>query len=676
MRHHFISLAAAFAVLTTYSVAASQDSKVSASYEPSYFSQFQPNTAQDMVRRIPGFSIQDSGGGDRGLGQANLNILINSRRPSSKSSNANVILGRIPFNSVTRIDIVDGASLDIPGLSGQVANIITTQAEGSLAGSWRYDARFADGTDPQLLEGEISVTGTRGNLEFVASLGAGQFTFDEVGEEIFFDGNRNVFEDRTEDVFFTLERPQASLNLTYTPDNSHVANLNLSTRLSNRRNGERETFQMVLPQGTTGASFSDRGEDELEYEIGGDYAFPLGNGTMKLIALHRFEDSDSNSSFVDLPLGDDVFRSTFNRRDKEGEFIGRGEYSWSAGKGQDWQLSWEGAFNFLDSDTEFADSETPLTLDNVRVEETRTEANVTHSWKLSDKVNVQTSIGAEYSELDVTTGLAPARTFFRPKGFIAASYNANEDYTWRVRVERDVGQLNFGTFVSSVDLTENTANTGNDNIVPTQFWNGEIEVERKGGGIVSGTAKVFARFIEDPIDRILFADGSEGPGNLDNAFRYGVEGNMTWVFDTLGAKGLRLELEGGLQDSSIDDPVTLSSRQISDTMIWNYEIDLTHDIPNTNWAWGLELSHFRQSTFFRLDETFQAKFRDPRNIVTLTHKDVFGMRLDIFFQNFVRRRIERERLIFDGDRTGDLIGGEFFSRQRGRRMGFSLSDTF
>jgi len=51
-----------------------------------------------------------------------------------------------------------------------------------------------------------------------------------------------------------------------------------------------------------------------------------------------------------------------------------------------------------------------------------------------------------------------------------------------------------------VDLTENTANTGNDNIVPTQFWNGEIEVERKGGGIVSGTAKVFARFIEDPID--------------------------------------------------------------------------------------------------------------------------------------------------------------------------------
>jgi len=55
-----------------------------------------------------------------------------------------------------------------------------------------------------------------------------------------------------------------------------------------------------------------------------------------------------------------------------------------------------------------------------------------------------------------------------------------------------------------VNLTDETANTGNSQIVPTQFWNGEIELERKGGGAISGTAKVFARFIEDPIDRILF----------------------------------------------------------------------------------------------------------------------------------------------------------------------------
>jgi len=88
-------------------------------YTPDYFTQFVPQTAADMVARLPGFEIRGGGGGERGFGQASLNILINSRRPSSKSSGANQILGRIPANNVTRIEIVDGASLNIPGLSGQ-----------------------------------------------------------------------------------------------------------------------------------------------------------------------------------------------------------------------------------------------------------------------------------------------------------------------------------------------------------------------------------------------------------------------------------------------------------------------------------------------------------------------------------------------------------------------------
>ena len=76
-------------------------------YEPDYFTQFAPQTAADMVARLPGFEIRGNEGGARGFGEASLNILINGRRPSSKSSGANQILGRIPANNVTRIEIVD-----------------------------------------------------------------------------------------------------------------------------------------------------------------------------------------------------------------------------------------------------------------------------------------------------------------------------------------------------------------------------------------------------------------------------------------------------------------------------------------------------------------------------------------------------------------------------------------
>jgi len=464
-------------MLTTHGVAYSQLTEVSASFEPAYFSQFQPNTARDMVGRIPGFVIQGGGGGDRGLGQASLNILINGRRPSSKSSDAGDILGRIPANKVERIDIVDGTSLDIPGLSGQVANITTS--DGKLSGSWEYNARFEEGTEPQLLEGEFSLSGSRNNLEFVASVDIGQFTFTEVGEEQFFDGSGNLVEDRQEDIFFAGNRPDISLNLTYTPDNGHVANLNLSGGLWNRRNGSREAFEAILPQGNTGMSLSDNGEDEYNYEIGADYAFPAGDGTLKLIGLHRFEDSEFNSSFRNFLIGEPEFRSDFDRFDEEAEYIARAEYNWETGDKHDWQVSWEGAFNSLDSTTQFSDNDTPLTEDNVRVEEKRTEGFVTHNWKFSDKITLQTSIGTEYSELGAVTSPNPAGKFFRPKGFISASYDASDKHIWRTKLERGVGQLNFGTFVSSVNLTEDIQNTGNTGIVPTQFWNGEIELERK-----------------------------------------------------------------------------------------------------------------------------------------------------------------------------------------------------
>lgn len=684
MRHTITTISALCGVAFSANLAAAQDANVEASYTPDYFAQFQPNTAREMVGRIPGFTLQGGGNGERGFGQASLNILINGARPSSKSSDAGDILGRITADTVVRIDIVDGASLDIPGLSGQVANIITDTTDGKISGNWEYSARFEQGTEPQLLEGEFSLNGSRGDLAFVASLDFGQFTFSEKGEEQFFDGEGNLFEDRMEDISVARQRPSADLNLTWTPDNGHVGNLNLSAELSNRRNRTIEDFiGVITPLGRTGQSISDDGEDEYNYEISGDYSFDLGDGTLKLIGLHRFEDSEFGSRFQFNEFDAVPFESVFDRFDDEGEYILRSEYSWALKDGQDWQIAWEGAFNFLDSSTEFSDTNTDLIASNVRVEEKRTEANITHGRALSDKVNIQASLGAEYSELEVVTADSPARKFFRPKGFISASWDISDTHVWRAKVERDVGQLNFGTFVSSVSLVENTANTGNENIVPTQFWNGEIELERKGGGKISGTAKVFARRLEDPIDRILFIndpddpnDDTEGPGNLDSAWRLGVEGNMTWLLDDLIAEGLRLELEGTLQTSSIEDPVTLENRNINDLMKWRYEINLSQDIPNSNWAWGVDLRHFRQATFFRRDQSFEAAFQAPINTLRITHKNFFGMRLDLFAQNLLRTNVERERLIYSPDRNGDLIQREFFSRQRGRRLGFEISDTF
>jgi len=647
-----------------------------ATFTPDYFAQFQPNTARDMVNRLPGFILQGGGSGGRGFGQANLNILINGRRPSSKSSGADQILRRITADKVERIDILDGASLDIPGLSGQVANIVTST--GSLSGSWNYAARFEEGTEPQLTEGGISISGsnTLGTLEYVASLNHGIFTFSELGDEQFFDGDGILFEDRREDAGFEQTRPTANLNLTYTADNGNVANLNLSGGLRNRNFSALEDFAAVTDAGQTGQSFFTSGEDEYNYEIGADYTFPVGDGSLKIIGLHRYENSDFNTSFDINVFNDTPFRQDFNTLDEEGEFIGRTEYSWKSSAGHDWQLSWEGAFNYLDSTTEFGLDRVFSEPDNVRVEEQRTEANLTHSRKLSDKMNLQASLGAEYSEILVATDNEPADGFFRPKGFLALSYDATERYTWRAKLEREVGQLNFTDFRESRSLTDGTTNTGNIDIVPTQSWNGEIELERRDDKVLSGTVTLFANYIQDPIDRIPFPDGSEGPGNLDSAWQYGITGNATWLFDSYNLKGMRLEASGGVRDSSIDDPVTGQSRRLNNTLLWDYTIGFRHDIPDTPWAWGVNLMQSRQSPFFRLNESSETTFDLPFTEYFITHKDVFGMRVRLLWENAPTWSLNRERLLFNPDRNGDLIRREFVSRQRGNRVSIEISDTF
>ena len=101
-----------------------QDADGGATYAPGYFTRFAPTDALDMLRQVPGFTIK-SADQTRGLGEVTTNVLINGQRLSTKSDDIFTQLGRIPVSRVERIEIVDGAKFNIPGLTGQVANVVT-----------------------------------------------------------------------------------------------------------------------------------------------------------------------------------------------------------------------------------------------------------------------------------------------------------------------------------------------------------------------------------------------------------------------------------------------------------------------------------------------------------------------------------------------------------------------
>lgn len=652
-------------------------------YSPTFFTQFQPNTALDMVERIPGFSLRSSDT-ERGFGEAGTNVLINGRRPSTKAQDADDILSRISARTVVRIELLDGASLDIPGLSGQVVNIVARAVD--LSGNWRYAARFEEGTEPQILEGEISLSGTRGDLGFTVGLELGQFNLTEDSVETYFDASRTVIEDRTEDVFLRNSDPSVNLALTWTPKTgrfaNHVANLNASFEADNDNSGVREVFTAIDPARTSGQSFAQAGEDEIEFEISGDYAVPLKlgslDGTLKFIGLNRISDSESETIFVIARAGQPAVRTAFAEDIKEGETIARAEYGFKPRDNHDVQLSAEYAFNLLESETRFESNFVTPVWDMVRVEEDRFNARITDSWQIKPTLSLQASIGAEYSSLQVVNPRSAARDFLRPKGLVAISYKASNRYSIRAQAERSVGQLDFGTFVSDRSLADSLITAGNAQIKPSQSWDLSVEFERTDDKLISGRIRPYLELIEDPIDRVVIGNTAEGPGNLDSAFRYGIDANATLLFDTLGVPGLRLEMDGGIGDSNIDDPLTGMSRQVNFNEEYRYSLFARYDIPKSDWALTSQIDNDETSPFFRLDEVRTIDVRRPFLSLGVIHKNFFGMQLSVTGTNLLNNTViqERNRFLGADRRLGALTLTERFERQRGRRISIVLSDTF
>jgi outer membrane cobalamin receptor len=130
--------------ITDEQVDATQDPETQAAptsgaqvYTPRTSPRFAPRSALDMLGQVPGFTIITNDQG-RGLGQASDNVIINGERVASKSESLFDVLQRIPTARVVRIEIVDGATLSIPGLSGQVANVVTKGGAISGRYEWRW----------------------------------------------------------------------------------------------------------------------------------------------------------------------------------------------------------------------------------------------------------------------------------------------------------------------------------------------------------------------------------------------------------------------------------------------------------------------------------------------------------------------------------------------------------
>ncbi len=627
-------------------------------FTPEEFSRFAPRTSLDMLNQVPGFSIRSDDQG-RGFGQANSNVLINGQRLSSKSQGVFDQLRRVSAANVERIEIVDGATLDIPGLSGQVANIVTRGGE--ISGSYEYRTfhrpKYAE---PSWFGGEVSVNGSTDTLEWSAAYTHGSGRGAAGGPGVITDADGNLTERREVHSHFEGDFPQLTANAKWTAASGTVVNVNAQydREYINFSNDEARDLITGIDQFR---DFDNSGRN-YGYELGGDIEFALGNGRLKLIGLERLEVDDFKSGSVLLyqdgrpPTG-----NLFASQSESGERIARSEYQWDA-FGGNWQLDAEAAFNRLDQASQLFElgttgeyAEIPLPNSTGEVTEERYEVILTHGHTLAEGLTLQVGLGGENSELEQSGPGGLTRTFWRPKGSVSLAWTFSDSLDVSLKVARTVSQLSFGQFLARVNLEAGNANAGNVDLRPTLNWESDLEFEKNLGDWGSSNLRFFATWSEDYIDVIPLSGGAESPGNIDKAELYGIDWNSTINFDRLGWEGAKLDLEITLEESSIADPLTGINRAFSRHRDRSVDLSLRHDIPNTGWAWGAGIEHVHVMPSYRLSQ-IELDYEGPTYTwAFIEHKNVFGMTANLNVFNLTDGRAIYQRTVYSGARDSSPV---------------------
>lgn len=662
-------------------------------FEPEFFAAFSPVTALDMVRRIPGFSI-DGGDGRRGFGENAGNVLIDGDRPSTKSDDIFTLLGRIPASEVERIELSEQAGADTEAQGkGQIVNVIrkiSSKVSGTFAANMLVGTRhgitaFGNGS-ASLRQGETSY-----EVNFTS--------FSErlrgFGPEDFKTGAAQLVERRSYQGFGGYDQFSIGGAIKTRTGNVKI-NANGKFTISN---GDDRRFGIY-----TNASDSIIGREKLfsdgpyfdtSVEIGGDIEFPISaNLNSKLVGLYRSGTESSNGLIETARVGQPLSTFTTRNRNKPLEAVFRAQNDWSAFASHAIQFGAEIAYNRLDARF-FAESSgngvtTVFPPSNVLVKEIRFEPFVSDVWTLGSDWKVEAGAIMEFSRLSLSGDSNAERSFRFLKPRLVATWAVDKATTIEFRAERQVAQLDFGEFATSVDLAlGNQVDAGNRDLVPEKVNNFAALIRHKF--LERGSIQLEASYqqVSDTQDLVLITTRDalgnvtgrfDGAGNIGDSKRWNLELEITlpldWLTAPIGINGLELKYVGHYHDSELIDPVTGRKRRVSYRPLWHQNWDLRHDIKDSGFVWGLSWGERASGNAYFFNQQRIENFGSVIGLFAEYNRFKYGtLRLEAI--GLGGDKLFRNRFFYNDTRASDVLT-QIINRERtlDPRIQISLSGKF
>lgn len=592
-----------------------EDADSTVVYEASYFAQYNPVSANDMLDRIPGLDLGGGGrgGGGRGLGTGG-NLLINGQRIAGKDNSPRDQLDRITASEVQRIEIIRDTSgeLNVRGAS-EVINVVLTAAQSrssttvELVNRLNHDDTFETG-------GSIAYSRQVGNFQALVNFEARPNYENRDDREVQLSPTGDVLSTLFETNIRDQDEYTFSANTSYATG-PHRMQLNGQYQLGDYPRPIRRDFVDLTgpsPVAILEEEFTDN--EENDWEIGGDYEYRFDNGS-RLSVLFVVNDEIRNSvrerfdaEPADQPLEKNLFIES-NRNTSEK--IVQGNYSFSLTDNQSLRVGLERADTTLESSLligSASGSEPPsdrygglsplLSVSNLgtQVQEIRYEGFAFHNWTLNDRMSLESSLVYETSEIAQTGVVNKTRDFQFWRPSIDYRFNIADNLQFRASIQRGISQLSFGAFAATADDDDRDSNAeaGNPELVPAKSWRYSSEIEYRlpeDAGVFS--VQVFHNRIKDYIGTINATTDPDNPldatGNVGPAEESGAFFRASSRLNYLNLPDAIISARLGLFDSAIIDPFLGIEQRTGGRGFGN--IDFRHDIPELGLSYGIEYRH-------------------------------------------------------------------------------------
>ena len=644
-----IAAAVAAALVSSCAFADTPQSSI-LTYDAAFFAEQKPNTAYDMIGRLPGFSFTNTGSA-RGFAGTAGNVLIDGQRPTSKSDDLQSILTRIPASDVERIEVIRGGApgIDMQGLT-IVANVIRKKGAST---QWVLDATeniFQDGhTVPGLT---LNFTEHDGDKTFEASAARYAGYDDSVGN-----GTHTVVNYNPDGTIASTTTQKAHTSgagsgggftgAATLPlwDGTFKANLAL-------QDSPFYSTATYFPSATAGLQRLVDDSVSRNVELGLHWNGKFGNFEDETLVLERVGFSkDVNSS---SEVGDDeVFRSSSNTD----ESILRETLRYPFSDKLTAEGGGEFAYNSLKGITSFVDDGVIQSLPDAiaHVEEKRSEVFGQATWKFMPDFTLEAGARFEYSKINEASDDRQTRTFFYPKPRAVLTWAPDANDQVRLRYEKVVGQLDFGNFIATGNLGGSGVTSGNSQLRPDQRSQYEISLEHHFWDKGAIVFQFIHEEIKDVVDLVPVTapDGTkfDAPGNIGNGQNNQFNLDFVLPLDRLGLKNGRFHAITNVQLSSVVDPVTGNNRVISGERPQDLEFSLMQDIESLNSTWKIGYFNGWDEHYFRLEQTQHRRVIPPYIYVYWEYKPTPSWSLHLELDNLGQFVYENEFFNFDGERN-------------------------